>query len=259
VSSNTDLEVEATGETVGEAKWQALRELERKRPGLDRSQVRFQVLSEGERGLLGVGYAPARVIAMVALVEPAPPEPAAPASDEGAAARLVREVLERIVQALGLRCAITVSEGDDSVTASCSGPDVAFFIGRHGQTIDAAQYLANAILARAHPEGRKVVTVDAGGYRDRRRTILESLAERSAERALASGEDVELQPMTAVERKIVHTALAENAAVETLSEGTEPNRFVVIKPSTQRPGRESGPAEEVSEEPGGSSGEQLTE
>ena len=68
------LQVEATGETVGEAKWSALRELEKLQPGLDKAAVRFQVISEGERGLLGVGYAPARVIASVdaAAAEPAP-------------------------------------------------------------------------------------------------------------------------------------------------------------------------------------------
>ena len=60
-----DLSVEASGETVGEAKWSALRELERLAPGLDRDAVRFQVLTEGERGLLGVGYSPARVVATV--------------------------------------------------------------------------------------------------------------------------------------------------------------------------------------------------
>ena len=59
------LQVEATGETVGEAKWSALRELEKLQPGIDKAAVRFQVVSEGERGLLGVGYAPARVIATV--------------------------------------------------------------------------------------------------------------------------------------------------------------------------------------------------
>ena len=60
------LQIEATGETVGEAKWSALRELEKLQPGLDKSAVKFQVVSEGERGLLGVGFAPARVIATVA-------------------------------------------------------------------------------------------------------------------------------------------------------------------------------------------------
>ncbi|MBI4172482.1 MAG: Jag N-terminal domain-containing protein, partial [Actinobacteria bacterium] len=55
-----EVSVEATGETVGEAKWAALRELDRLLPGLDKSTVRFEVISEGERGLLGVGYTPAR-------------------------------------------------------------------------------------------------------------------------------------------------------------------------------------------------------
>ena len=64
------IQVETSGETVGEAKWAALRELERMHPGLDKASVRFQVVSEGERGLLGVGYSPARVIA---LLDDAPP------------------------------------------------------------------------------------------------------------------------------------------------------------------------------------------
>ena len=70
-----EVSVEATGETVGEAKWAALRELERLAPGIDRDEVRFQVVSEGERGLLGVGYAPARVLASVERPAPAPARP----------------------------------------------------------------------------------------------------------------------------------------------------------------------------------------
>ena len=65
MSAQEELRVETTGETVGEAKWMALRELEKLRPGLDKAAVRFQVVSEGERGLLGVGYSPARVVATV--------------------------------------------------------------------------------------------------------------------------------------------------------------------------------------------------
>ena len=104
-------------------------------------------------------------------------------------------------------------------------------IGRHGQTIDAIQYLANAAMYRGHQEGRKEVVVDAAGYRARRRTSLEALAVRSAERAVANSSPVELEPMTAVERKVVHVCLKEFPGVETTSEGTEPNRFVVIQPS----------------------------
>ena len=95
-----DLQVEATGETVGEAKWSALRELERQRPGLDKSAVRFQVVSEGERGLLGVGFTPARVIATVQADATATEH--APASDESELAAEARELVERIVDGIGV-------------------------------------------------------------------------------------------------------------------------------------------------------------
>ena len=69
MSDEPGVQVEATGETVGEAKWAALRDLEQLLPGLDRDSVQFEVLSEGERGLLGVGYTPARVVAHAPVVE----------------------------------------------------------------------------------------------------------------------------------------------------------------------------------------------
>jgi spoIIIJ-associated protein len=225
-----ELQVEATGETVGEAKWSALRELERQRPGLDKSSVRFQVVSEGERGLLGVGFTPARVIAIVAADTAAPAVlPSAPA-DESELAGEARELVQRIVDCIGVNAQVDVEEGDEAITVSCAGPDLGMLIGRHGQTIDAIQYLANAAMYRSHSDDRKEVVVDAAGYRDRRRASLEALAVRSAERALSSLEAVELDPMTAVERKVVHIRLKEFDGVETTSEGTEPNRFVVIRP-----------------------------
>src|SRR5215475_1025904 len=99
--------VEATGETVGEAKWRALRELELLVPALDKASVRFQVLSEGERGLLGVGYTPARVVATAEDGAPVPPfEPI----DESGAAGKLREVLERVTTAVGVRCRIELAE-----------------------------------------------------------------------------------------------------------------------------------------------------
>jgi spoIIIJ-associated protein len=83
---------------------------------------------------------------------------------------------------------------------------------------------------RSHPDDRKDVVVDAAGYRARRRASLEALAVRSAQRAVAAGEPVGLEPMTAVERKVVHLRLKEFPGVETASEGAEPNRFIVISP-----------------------------
>jgi len=220
------LQVEATGETVGEAKWSALRELEKLAPGLDKGAVSFQVVSEGERGLLGVGYTPARVLAMVDENAAAAAEPV----DESDVAAGARELVQRVTDALGVDCRISVREGSDSILVSCTGRDLGMLIGRHGQTIDAIQYLANAIRHRTFPDETRDVVVDAAGYRERRRATLEQLAVRSAQRAVSDGEPVELEPMTAVERKVVHLRLKEFPGVETSSEGAEPNRFVVVSP-----------------------------
>lgn len=225
-----ELQVEASGETIGEAKWSALRELERQRPGLDKSAVQFQVVSEGERGLLGVGFTPARVIATVPADAVATVAVAQVMDEEAGLAGEARDLVQRIVDGIGVSAHIEVKEDDEAITVSCSGPDLGMLIGRHGQTIDAIQYLANAAMYRGHADDRKEVVVDAAGYRARRRASLEALAVRSAERALADGEEVELDPMTAVERKVVHIRLKEFDGVETASEGTEPNRFVVIRP-----------------------------
>lgn len=224
--SEGDVVVETTGETVGEAKWAALRELELRHPGVDKSAVRFEVVSEGERGLLGVGYAPARVLASV---------PAAALDvaglDESALAAESRTLVARLTGALGIEGRVDVVEDDATITVTCSGDDVALLIGRHGQTIDAVQYLLNAISHRAYGDERKEVVVDAAGYRERRRATLEALAERTAEQVRASGDRVELEPMTAVERKVVHLKLKELGGVETASEGTEPNRYIVVLPA----------------------------
>jgi spoIIIJ-associated protein len=221
------LQVEATGETVGEAKWAALRELEKLQPGIDKAAVRFQVISEGERGLLGVGYAPARV---VATAEPVAAVPAAERVDESDEAAEVREVLDRIVEAVGVRARIEIAEDEETVRATFAGGELGLLIGKHGQTIDAIQYLVNAVVWRGRGEERKAVVVDAAGYRARREATLTALATRSAERAVSSAQPVDLEPMTAVERKVVHLCLKDFPGVVTRSEGTEPNRFVVIEP-----------------------------
>lgn len=224
--SEGDVVVETTGETVGEAKWAALRELELRYPGVDKSAVHFEVVTEGERGLLGVGYAPARVLAHVAAdaldVE---------GIDESPLAAEARSLVARLTSVLGVDGHVAVVEDDATITVTCSGDDVALLIGRHGQTIDAVQYLLNAISHRAYGDERKEVIVDAAGYRERRRATLEALAERTAEQVKASGSRVELEPMTAVERKVVHVKLKELGGVLTASEGTEPNRYIVVLPA----------------------------
>jgi spoIIIJ-associated protein len=220
-----EVSVEATGETVGEAKWSALRELERLAPGIDREAVRFQVVSEGERGLLGVGYTPALVVATAERPEDAP----ALDVGEGEPA-LARELLERTVVTLGVDARVDVTETDDQVVAAFKGGDLGVQFGRHGRMIDALQYLANAMAHRSLGDERRRIVVDAAGYRARRSATLDALARRSAEQASATGRRVELEPMSAVERRIVHEALKDDPEVETASEGVEPNRCVVVLP-----------------------------
>jgi spoIIIJ-associated protein len=221
-----ELSVEASGETVGEAKWKALRELELRLPGVDKGHVRFQVISEGERGLLGVGYAPARVLAVAdpgAVTQPTPRE------GESDIDAHLRGVVERVVGAMGLGARVETDDRAEELLVTCTGGDLGLLIGRHGQTIDSLQYVLNAIVWRLG--GGKPVTVDAAGYRERRRAMLEGIAVQSAERALR-GEQVALEPMTAVERKVVHERLKEYPGVRTASAGTEPNRYVVVEQDT---------------------------
>ena len=227
---------EGTGETVGEAKWAAIRELERRFPGLDKARIQFEVLSEGERGLLGVGFAPARVLAHVppeARAAAAPPEPAPPPPGEepGSPAARLRELLDRICAGLGVDASVSISESEEGFRVRLSGRDIGLLIGKHGQTIDAIQYLANAVLWRSGGDERRQVVVDAAGYRERRRAALERLADGAARDALQTGEPVALEPMTATERKVVHLYLQGRRGIATASEGTEPNRRIVVAPS----------------------------
>ena len=224
--------VEATGETVGEARWAALHELERRYPALDRDEVEFVVLSEGQRGLLGVGYEPARVIAALTTEPPAASAPApapVPDPDDSEAAALIRDLLIRVVDGLGIDAEIDIDEIEGQITGTVSGGDLGLLIGRHGQTIDAIQYLANAIVHRRQPDPVEVV-IDAEGYRERRRRALCGVADRAVVDVRRDGRPVPLEPMTSVERKIVHLHLKEVAGVATSSEGVEPNRHVIVLP-----------------------------
>jgi spoIIIJ-associated protein len=228
MSEPEGLTAEATGETVGEAKWAALRELERRRPGLDKASVEFEILAEGARGILGVGYEPARVLAH--LSAEAAETAAAAVGEESDQSAEARSLVVRIVEAIGVDAEVAAREESEAIVVTCAGPDVGLLIGRHGQTIDAIQYLLNAMAWRAYGEERKEVVVDAAGYRARRKATLETLALRAADRVLDSGQPEELEPMTAVERKVVHLRLKDVAGVGTSSEGTEPNRYVVVLP-----------------------------
>ena len=154
--------------------------------------------------------------------EELPPEPA----------ERVEAILERVLDALEIDAEIEVDEGDESIDARIhgEGEELGVLIGRRGQTIDALQLICYRAAYRGGAQERKRVSVDAAGYRVRRREILERQADRAAERALKTGNPFDLEPMSAQERRVVHNHLKERSGVETYSEGDEPDRFVVVAP-----------------------------
>src|SRR3954452_19483958 len=145
-------------------------------------------------------------------------------------AERVRELVEGVLDELDLDGAVDVSEDDDRITAVVSGEDdYGLLIGKRGQTIDALQLLCYQAAFRGMRE-RKRVVLDASGYRERRREVLVSRADRAAEQALDGNRTVEMDEMSAQERRVVHEHLKERAGVETYSEGGEPHRCVVVAP-----------------------------
>ena len=143
-------------------------------------------------------------------------------------AERVQELVEGVLDELDLEGEVEIVEDDDRITASIDGDeDYGLLIGKRGQTIDALQLLAYQAAFRGLRE-RKRVVVDAAGYRERRRETLTARADRAAEQALSGDGSVEMDPMSAQERRVVHEHLKDRAGVETYSEGDEPHRCVVV-------------------------------
>jgi spoIIIJ-associated protein len=214
-----DLVAEGAGASVGEAKWAAMKELEPRFPGVTADCVSFEVVEDAAGGEEARVRAEVDPEAWRAAAVEIPDEPA----------ERVRAVVSRTVHALGLRATVDVDETAEEIRANVNGDDLGLLIGKHGTTIDALQHIAYRAAFRGSEE-RKQVTVDAAGYRERREAALHRMADRAAADALRDDRPVELEPMRAPERKIVHTYLGERTDVETHSEGDEPDRRLVVSP-----------------------------
>ncbi len=151
------------------------------------------------------------------------------AMDEDDPAAVLEDLLAEIADRLGLDVEVEVEEADGELRGCLRGEDVGLFIGRRGQTIDAVQHLAQRIVFPDGPSEVRVV-IDAEGYRERRAETLRADADAAADEALGTGEPVELDPMSASERRIVHEHLRERGDVQTHSEGDEPERRLVVSP-----------------------------
>jgi spoIIIJ-associated protein len=141
-----------------------------------------------------------------------------------------RELIEGVLDELDLDGEVELDEDEETISLTVVGDDdYGLLIGKRGQTIDALQLLCYQAAFRGLRE-RKRVTVDVAGYRERRRETLESRADRAADQALSNGRLVEMDPMSAQERRVVHERLKGRAGIETYSEGDEPHRCVIVAP-----------------------------
>ena len=221
------LSVEKTGKTVDEARQAALFDL-----GVPEERASFEILEEPSKGFFGlIGGRPARVRATVLALSPL---------DKG------EDFLRRILSAMALPVTIERREVDGAVLFDIKGESLGILIGKHGQTLDALQYLANLAANQGLVEERLRILLDVEHYRDRREETLKSLGRRLAEKVRRTGVRVVLEPMNRHERKIIHLALQENDNIVTYSAGDEPFRKVVIEPRRRRSERGGEAREEFS-------------
>ncbi|WP_440897376.1 RNA-binding cell elongation regulator Jag/EloR [Amphibacillus sp. Q70] len=201
-------QVTASGQTVNDAVQSALQQL-----NTTEDQVNIEIIDEGKKGMFGIFGAKRSIVKVMIKEDPI---------DQAA------KYLEEIAKAFSEDVVIHVTRDENNVTFDLSGKKIAMIIGKRGQTLNAIQHLVQVMLNRHTTEYFRIV-VDAEGYRERREETLKQLAERLADKAVKIKKNVTLEPMPSFERKIIHSILQNNPDVETHSDGTDPNRFVVIK------------------------------
>ena len=148
--------------------------------------------------------------------------------DAESAAGKAKAFLADLTRMMGVNVEIAVGNDEEgNVFVQMTGDTLGILIGRRGETLDAIQYLTSLKVNRGQ-EGYTRVTIDTENYRAKREDTLIRLANRMANRAVKTGRKVSMEPMNPYERRIIHSALQANEAVDTHSEGEEPNRHVVI-------------------------------
>ncbi len=203
-------EITATGKTVDEALASAKQTI-----GTDVEGIEYEILELPKKGLLGIGSAPAVIKVTYTVPDPNP----------------AKVFLESLLGTLGINADVTVSDGEEGeMCLDIEGEGTGMLIGHHGETLDALQYLTSLANTRgADDENRKRrVTVDIGGYREKRAETLRTLARRMSARVLKYKRSVTLEPMNPYERRIIHSEVQNIEGVTTHSIGTDTDRRIVI-------------------------------
>ncbi|EHZ4947533.1 protein jag [Listeria monocytogenes] len=201
-------DITAQGSNVEEAIQNALATLE-----TTRDKVEVEVLDEGKKGIFGIGSR----LAMVKVIE----------KEDGI--QVAIDYLLDVATKTGAVITIDVEEVGKDVKLQIKGDNLGMLIGKHGQTLNALQYLTQLIANKTTSQYKNII-VNVGDYRERRHETLVILANKMADKALKTKRAVHLEPMPSFERKIIHAILSENEQIETHSEGRDPYRYIVIKP-----------------------------
>jgi spoIIIJ-associated protein len=225
--------VESHGKTVDEAVGQALRRL-----GRQREDVEITVLSEGTRGVFGIGAEEARVRVTVREGEGEGEAIGPPAEQEAVPMERLPEVAEDmltdVLELMGIEAQVSVREVDvesdsPSILLDVEGEDLGVLIGRRGETVAALQYTLGMLVQRRLRRWVRV-NVDVGHYHDRQAALITSKAQRTAERVQRARTPIAMEPMRPAERRLVHIALADHPDVMTYSIGAGEDRRVVVAP-----------------------------
>jgi spoIIIJ-associated protein len=202
-------QVTATGQTVEAAVESALAQLNTTK---DRADV--DIIDEGKKGIFGIFGSRPAVVKVTVILDPV---------------EEAKKFLEQVSEQMGAPAEIEIRRDGKQVTFVMTGEKIALLIGKRGQTLNSLQYLTQLVINRSSNQYLTVI-LDAEDYRNRRSETLIQLAHRLAGKAVKTGKDVALEPMPSYERKVIHSALADNKRVKTFSDGSEPHRFIVITP-----------------------------
>ncbi len=200
--------VTASAKTIEEAIQKALIEL-----NVTEDRIEYKVIESPQKGFLGFGSKPAVV---EAVVKPDPLEEA-------------RVFLEDVINKMMVQATVELEKQKGVITFNIQGEQLGTLIGKRGQTLDSLQYLVN-LVANRYANDYFRIQLDAENYRQKRKQSLEQMAGRLAEKVLKTKQSVKLEPMSAHERKIIHTALQRKRGISTFSEGEEPRRCIVVAP-----------------------------
>jgi spoIIIJ-associated protein len=168
--------------------------------------------------------------------EPAPFVPARPldelTEEERATLDEGKAVLEELLRLMELPATVEIAIGTETSKLNVRGEDLGVLIGRRGEKLASLQHIVNLIAARREGQHHRIA-IDVENYRGRREDQLRDVADRAAKRVAQTGRIIQLEPMPAIERRIVHLALVDHPSVRTQSVGVEPNRRIVVLPASQ--------------------------